>query len=1041
MAIKILGNTVIDDSRNITNINTTATGNTTITGWINTSSDGYFAGNVGIGNSTLTNAALNIFKTISTDMNAFGIRQIIYDANVAVTANKTKTGLSIELYNQNQNKTAAGANASLINYVGITSNVYNGNTASGDARAQSLYGIRTSAINSANGPNSNSVSGQIVGLMALALQGGGGNVGTMYGVYTTSSVSGNPTGNISTSIGVYSYVSGYTTAVVNTGYIFRGGIDNTYVTTAYGISLTGEAYNYFSGNVGIGNTTPVYKLRVDGTTSLAGAVSDITTLAAGNTTITGFMNVSTNVVIGNTTVSSILTGNNIAIRADGADGNTSVVTSANSVYFSQLFSTVSPGATNTFSLELTGNSSGVGGLTFSRYASAGVNAVITIAPNSISGYNANSIGGADATKQFQLAPTQFLLANGVIFYANNTAGTAGQVLTTSGSGVYWSTVAGVNTEAQYTWSNTHLFNANVSVNSVFTVVNSTANVLFAAANGNVGIGTSTPSDRFQVAGTGSIDFSGRVDSATASDRASFRFIHTGGSLTTQSPSASRLGLVSFAGISDSSALTTYSFFDSFLEGAANSTANSFIRFQTTSLGTSAERFRIGPNAVTVSANLILGSTGLSANGGFGTAGQSLHTNGTATYWANADGLTTTDIPGSADLNTYTTAGIYHQGLNVQAASGSNYPIAEAGLLEVYTGGSMVYQRYTHFSTGTIYTRSKYLTTWYEWDLVLDDANFSSYALPLSGGSMTGDISFTANSGKGINFNGTDTTMHRIYLDSFYTIFKSHANEGWKFRDNSNADKVTILGASGNITTSGNVSATSYYASSWFRSTGASGWYNETYGGGMWQDNSSQVKVYANKQLWAGAAAGTTYGSGDSSSQFQVQNASGTGDGDVAAISFHCAGYYGMKLHLRADGYFGWGGWSASAWRFYQYLGNGDVTAAGNITAYSDIRLKENITPLENSLDKIKKLNGVRFTWKDLPDIVGAPGKADFGILAHEVEAVAPELISQSPHESPDGDRYKTVAYDKLVPILIEAVKDLSGQVEYLKEELKKLKGE
>lgn len=100
-------------------------------------------------------------------------------------------------------------------------------------------------------------------------------------------------------------------------------------------------------------------------------------------------------------------------------------------------------------------------------------------------------------------------------------------------------------------------------------------------------------------------------------------------------------------------------------------------------------------------------------------------------------LTTTDIPGSADLDTYTTAGIYHQGLNAQAASGSNYPIAEAGLLEVYTGGSMVYQRYTHFSTGTIYTRSKYLTTWYAWDLVLDDGNFNSYAPTLTGGGASG----------------------------------------------------------------------------------------------------------------------------------------------------------------------------------------------------------------------------------------------------------------------------------------------------------------
>ncbi|QWY81929.1 minor tail protein [Arthrobacter phage Sicarius2] len=72
------------------------------------------------------------------------------------------------------------------------------------------------------------------------------------------------------------------------------------------------------------------------------------------------------------------------------------------------------------------------------------------------------------------------------------------------------------------------------------------------------------------------------------------------------------------------------------------------------------------------------------------------------------------IPSAVDLNTYTSAGFYHQGANNSAAAGTNYPVALAGLLEVFTSGSMVYQRYTAYNSGIIYTRSKYSTTWYGW---------------------------------------------------------------------------------------------------------------------------------------------------------------------------------------------------------------------------------------------------------------------------------------------------------------------------------------
>ena len=114
-----------------------------------------------------------------------------------------------------------------------------------------------------------------------------------------------------------------------------------------------------------------------------------------------------------------------------------------------------------------------------------------------------------------------------------------------------------------------------------------------------------------------------------------------------------------------------------------------------------------------------------------------------------------------------------------------------------------------------------------------------------------------------------------------------------------------------------------------------------------------------------------------------------------------------------------------------------MTAAGNVTAYSDPRLKTDITPIQSALYIIQQLNGVRFKWIE-SSVIGHPGEHDYGVLADQVQKVLPELVSDSMHEAPEGDRYKTVAYDKFAPILIEAVKELSAKIAQLEEGLKAL---
>jgi hypothetical protein len=94
--------------------------------------------------------------------------------------------------------------------------------------------------------------------------------------------------------------------------------------------------------------------------------------------------------------------------------------------------------------------------------------------------------------------------------------------------------------------------------------------------------------------------------------------------------------------------------------------------------------------------------------------------------------------------------------------------------------------------------------------------------------------------------------------------------------------------------------------------------------------------------------------------------------------------------------------------------SGNLTATGNVTAYSDERLKDNVETLDGS--KVYDMRGVSFT-KD--------GEAGSGVIAQELQMVAPELV----HE---GEEYLSVAYGNLVGYLIEAVKDLKAEVEELK---------
>jgi hypothetical protein len=165
---------------------------------------------------------------------------------------------------------------------------------------------------------------------------------------------------------------------------------------------------------------------------------------------------------------------------------------------------------------------------------------------------------------------------------------------------------------------------------------------------------------------------------------------------------------------------------------------------------------------------------------------------------------------------------------------------------------------------------------------------------------------------------------------------------------------------------------------WFRSKGfnkaAAGWYNEDWAGGIYMEDATWVRIYNSKA-------------------FYVAN-------DIAA--------------------------------------SGDVTAK-----YSDERLKNNLGNITGALDSVTKLNGFRYTNNNVAKQHGyTDDKVQIGVSAQEVESFYPEIVKLAPFDmktledgtivSASGENYKTVDYSKLVPVLIEAIKELKAEVDQLK---------
>ena len=113
--------------------------------------------------------------------------------------------------------------------------------------------------------------------------------------------------------------------------------------------------------------------------------------------------------------------------------------------------------------------------------------------------------------------------------------------------------------------------------------------------------------------------------------------------------------------------------------------------------------------------------------------------------------------------------------------------------------------------------------------------------------------------------------------------------------------------------------------------------------------------------------------------------------------------------------------------------SGEIRATGDIIAYySDDRLKIKLGNIENALTKLKSLNGFYYEANEIAQSLGYKVKKEVGVSAQEVQKIMPEIVVSAPID----EQYLTVHYDRLSPLIIEAIKELSLEIDNIKNHLK-----
>jgi hypothetical protein len=321
-----------------------------------------------------------------------------------------------------------------------------------------------------------------------------------------------------------------------------------------------------------------------------------------------------------------------------------------------------------------------------------------------------------------------------------------------------------------------------------------------------------------------------------------------------------------------------------------------------------------------------------------------------------------------------------------------------------------------------------------------DSNNTNYYVDAAGTSVLNSVAgyslrnvedVSVNTPYGIYFSSNLNTDYAVYREAgawtspypdlriaFYTGIKMGAEAtygGMRFYNSSNmATQVMSINNSAdgvganNVYVNNSLQAGSSLRAPIYYDTTNTAYYWEFADGGV-----SNINTFINGLAYFKCNFGSgAYSGAQSSPPLQVYSS----DGGTAMMSFHRSGAYAVNFGLDPDNVLRIGGWSASANRLQMDM-SGNLTMAGNVTAYSDARLKENVATVSNALGLVGKMRGVTYTRKDT-------GEDGVGVIAQEMLEVMPQVVQQGIGD----DDTLSVAYGNLVGVLIEAIKELEARV-------------